>query len=183
MKYTQFIGKSTSAYELLQYLQEEGQDISIPIDLENVVKFLDITYNNKPDFKKFKTVGSITNNANKLEIWVNPIENAFLERKRFTIAHELGHLMSGHLMIKPSIDDDVISLNRDDNWDEIEMQANGFAAQLLMPAESIKARIDMLTKSSHQKPSPEWLVEQLSEFFKVSKIAMEFRLNKLGALK
>jgi Zn-dependent peptidase ImmA (M78 family) len=182
MNYQQFLAKSTSAYDLLQYLQEQGQDISIPIDLEKVVQFLGITYNNKPDFKKFKTVGSIQKNPNGVEIWVNPIENAFTERKRFTIAHELGHLMSGHLTLKPLINDDVISLNRDDNWDELEMQANGFAAQFLMPVEKIKEKIKEFTASTHQTPDPQWLTEQLADFFKVSKIAMEFRLNKLGAL-
>lgn len=182
MKYQQFLNKPTSAYELLQYLEDQGQDISIPLDLECIVKFLDITYNNKPDFKKFKTVGSIKKNAANVEIWVNPIENTFEERKRFTIAHELGHLMSGHLALNSSINDDIISLNRDDNWDELEMQANGFAAQLLMPAENIKTKIQELTATSHQKPSVEYLVEELSKYFKVSKIAMEFRLSKLGVL-
>lgn len=182
MKYQQFLDKSTSAYELLQYLKEQGQDISIPVNLENIVKFLDITYNNKPNFKKFKTVGSIKKDTSNLEIWVNPIENAFLERKRFTIAHELGHLMSGHLAHESLINDVVISLNRDDNWDELEMQANGFAAQFLMPAESIKEKIQELTANSHQKLDTQLLIDKLSDFFQVSKIAMEFRLNKLGAL-
>ena len=55
------------------------------------------------------------------------------------ILHELGHFM---LHIAPSFKDDVIvddtiELNRDSNWNVIEMEANKFAAELLMPLEEI----------------------------------------------
>lgn len=51
------------------------------------------------------------------------------DRKRFTIAHELGHLV----LHRPYIDEDV------------EAQANAFAAELLMPAHVIRPELTGLT--------------------------------------
>ena len=157
-RYKNFENKKTSAYELLEYLRENGFEDNPPIDVEEIVRYLNVDYANTPDFRKFKVVGSISLIDGKPKIWVNPMENSMLERKRFTIAHELGHLMFNHLSsIKQNIDDDIISLNRDDNWDELEMEANGFAAQLLMPANIVKEErekyIADYRRETHQTPS------------------------------
>jgi len=54
-------------------------------------------------------------------------------RKRFSIAHELGHLYLGHLHGNSSID------LGSENFDEIE--ANVFAAHMLMPKELLKSDV------------------------------------------
>jgi len=187
-RYKDFENKKTSAYELLEYLEKSGFEVKLPIDVEGIVRYLNINYASTPDFRKFKTIGSITLIDGKPKIWVNPMENSMVERKRFTIAHELGHLMFNHLSsIKQNIDDDVISLNRDDNWDELEMEANGFAAQLLMPASIVKEELEKYItdyqRKTHQTPSNEDKVVALSTVFNVSRAAMEYRLSKLGELK
>lgn len=187
-RYKNFENKKTSAYELLEYLRENGFEVNPPIDVEEIVRYLNVDYANTPDFRKFKVVGSISLIDGKPKIWVNPMENSMLERKRFTIAHELGHLMFNHLSsIKQNIDDDIISLNRDDNWDELEMEANGFAAQLLMPANIVKEELEKYIadyrRETHQTPSNDDKVVALSAVFNVSRAAMEYRLSKLGELK
>ncbi|MFC0864941.1 helix-turn-helix domain-containing protein [Sphaerimonospora cavernae] len=59
-------------------------------------------------------------------------------RQRFTLAHELGHLLAG--------DDQDIHLDRDifdkaQSKDPTEMQANAFASAFLMPKDLLRARL------------------------------------------
>lgn len=56
-------------------------------------------------------------------------------RKRFTFAHELGHFMC-HRELQDSFEDSEESLN--DFRDDIEREANVFAAWLLMPANLLR---------------------------------------------
>ncbi|BCE02406.1 ImmA/IrrE family metallo-endopeptidase [Marinicellulosiphila megalodicopiae] len=95
-----------------------------------------------------------------------------INRKRFTLAHELGHYV--HRLERGHFDDQEIDhvdhRNQDSRKgsDEEEISANRFAASLLMPAQKVKS----LCKHKVD-------VYQLSEFFKVSTSAMKYRLNTL----
>jgi hypothetical protein len=55
-------------------------------------------------------------------------------RLRFTLAHELGHVWMNHT---PSVDDDATLDRTDDGSDAQEVEANYFAAELLMPREMV----------------------------------------------
>ncbi len=85
-------------------------------------------------------------------------------RQRFSVAHELGHLHMGHVHGKSSID-----LNSGD-YDEVE--ANAFAAELLMPRTFLAADI----KSGFKD------VTALAKKYQVSEEAMWWRLSKCGLL-
>src|SRR3712207_7408724 len=50
-------------------------------------------------------------------------------RQRFTLAHELGHVRCGHA---PAVDVDTIA-DLANRTDPLEVQANAFAAELLLP--------------------------------------------------
>lgn len=102
-------------------------------------------------------------------------------RRRFTIAHELGHYLlhkdSSIYYDRPQI------LFRDGNsssgYDKKEREANRFAASLLMPK-------FMLTKSLEDErfrnpnSTDEKIIKNLSIKYKVSQIAMTYRLANLG---
>jgi Zn-dependent peptidase ImmA (M78 family) len=184
-RYEHFLGQKIQAYDFIDILEKEGHNVSIPIDIENLIKeYLEIKCEVKPDFKNMKVTGSISVQNGEPYIWVNPMKNTSKERKRFTLAHELGHFMlhmapANDLNNFDSITDTVISFNRDDNWDYTEMEANNFAAQLLMPKLSIKKHIKIII-DEHSNISKESLVEQLADLFQVSETAMKFRLTKLG---
>ncbi|MDR1509601.1 MAG: ImmA/IrrE family metallo-endopeptidase [Synergistaceae bacterium] len=92
-------------------------------------------------------------------------------RKRFTIAHEIGHVYLGHLADKENNEliDDEVRL-RSATWNLEEKEANEFAARLLMPASLIRGAIDRGRVS----------IEELAEFFDVSEQAMMYRLKNLG---
>jgi|EndMetStandDraft_3_1072993.scaffolds.fasta_scaffold231676_2 Zn-dependent peptidase ImmA (M78 family) len=102
-------------------------------------------------------------------------------RQRFTIAHECGHLALAH---EGEIFIDKQVVNRRDGTsslaiDDREIEANQFAASLLMPREEIVSHLDHLLSSCRNRTM---LIEQLASKFKVSRQAMEIRLVNLGLL-
>jgi len=104
-------------------------------------------------------------------------------RQRFSIAHEIGHLM---LHDKELFVDKVVRVNFRDNksslaTDREEIQANTFAAELLMPKSLINAEIDRLIKKWQTFDKDE-LIGHLFKTFQVSPQAMEYRLINLGIL-
>jgi len=99
-------------------------------------------------------------------------------RQRFTIAHELGHLElhQDELFVDGLLHRDSMS-SQAVNTHEIE--ANAFAAELLMPRNILLNELrDLIPKSGVADPSR--LTKQLAERFQVSQQAMEFRLANLG---
>jgi Zn-dependent peptidase ImmA (M78 family) len=91
-------------------------------------------------------------------------------RRRFTIAHEIGHWVCHSQGAKPAE-----RFCRDVGVAEgagIEREANAFAAELLMPAEHVIEEADRLRMN----------VLALATLFEVSRPAMQFRLINLGVL-
>ena len=181
-KHTIFHGHKNQAYELIDKVKEMGFQLSVPIDIKALLNYLEIKYDIKPNFKKVKVTGSISVQNGEPYIWVNPMKNTTRERRRFALAHELGHFM---LHIAPlddfnsfqEIEDQNISFNRNDNWDYKEMEANNFAAQLLMPAKLVEEQVQLLIEKA---PTKEDMITQLAKHFTVSVQAMEYRLKRLG---
>lgn len=99
-------------------------------------------------------------------------------RQRFTIAHELGHLKlhKGRSLI---MDSDVRVNFRDRvsslATDREEIEANRFAAALLLPEHMVRSWIG---KESFDTANE--LVERLAKTFEVSKPAANYRLVNLG---
>ncbi len=65
--------------------------------------------------------------------------------------------------------------------DEDEIQANRFAAELLMPKNSIAEQVAK-TLGKKSKLTSDGLVQELAQTFQVSQQAMEYRLTNLGYL-
>jgi Zn-dependent peptidase ImmA (M78 family) len=108
-------------------------------------------------------------------------------RQRFTVAHEIGHLLfhEGNLIV-----DHAVRVNWRDEisgmaTDAQEIQANAFAAELLMPREFVidhlERYIDDVAKTG-KTMSHEDLISQLAREFDVSAEAMGYRLINLGIL-
>lgn len=86
-------------------------------------------------------------------------------RARFTIAHELGH----YFLHMADSDNKVITSFRMDH-SLVEKQADAFAAELLMPEDSVRKEYgNMVIPVS----------DSLARSFNVSKQAMRFRLDRL----
>ncbi len=104
-------------------------------------------------------------------------------RQRFTIAHECGHLVlhKSHITKEVHVDKAFQMLMRDSvssaGVNEIEIEANLFAAELLMPE-------PLLTEALGNEAfdiDDEGAVTSLAKSFKVSPSAMRFRLGNLFA--
>lgn len=111
-------------------------------------------------------------------------------RRRFSVAHEIGHAALHFSRTAPAISEAAVSrplevLFRDGlagaGTDRIEIDANTFAAALLMPESLVTAALrEQLGKTS--SPRKGALVRNLSEGFAVSEQAMGYRLINLGLI-
>lgn len=99
-------------------------------------------------------------------------------RQRFSIAHELGHL----LLHEPEfqIDEHSFVVFRDPESskavDPVEIEANQFAAELLMPEDLVRTSVVELGEN----PDADEAIRKLADLFEVSKESMTFRLTRLG---
>lgn len=89
-------------------------------------------------------------------------------RQRFTLAHELGHFFLHNGEVKLRIDD--LDYSKDNHNEETE--ANYFAASLLMPKDILKRKLDEGLS-----------IEQLSEYFDVSEVAVQNRIKWIKSRK
>lgn len=95
-------------------------------------------------------------------------------RRRFTIAHELGHLALGHLHGGEVVIDETVR-----GKSPREREANTFAAGLLMPEEGVKGAWKRLKQRLGKQPGPiDWIV-WLAASFGVSDQAAAYRLVNL----
>lgn len=108
-------------------------------------------------------------------------------RQRFSIAHELGHaqLHLEDLKRRPFVDPPARVLFRDGlsslGEDPLEIQANQFAAALLMPAPMV-ADVGQRLIDRNRSISIDALVTTLAQRFQVSTQAMRYRLVTFGVL-
>lgn len=102
-------------------------------------------------------------------------------RQRFTLSHETAHLIlhKNEITKEIHVDKEFPMLMRDSvsssGKDRMEIEANAFAAELLMPEEFL---IKALGGKGFDIDDDE-MVNKLAKQFKVSKSAMRFRLGKL----
>lgn len=103
-------------------------------------------------------------------------------RQRFTIAHELGHFLLHSQDSKIFVDDEPVVLFRDQIAAEgtkiQEIEANAFAASLLMPESIIREQLARQPIDAFDDTS----MKQLAAQFGVSVRAMTIRLTKLQLL-
>jgi Zn-dependent peptidase ImmA (M78 family) len=101
-------------------------------------------------------------------------------RQRFTIAHEIGHLVLQH---KGEIFVDQTVVKRDGKSsravDRQEIDANRFAAELLMPERLVLEAVHRRQERSSDISATQ-IVDELAIEFQVSPQAMEYRLTNLG---
>ena len=102
-------------------------------------------------------------------------------RQRFTIAHELGHIKLHKKFItnEVHVDKQFPMLMRDTKAakgiDNIEIEANSFAAELLMPEKFIKEELN----NEGFDIDDDDFISNLSKKFKVSTHALQLRLGQI----
>ena len=106
-------------------------------------------------------------------------------RQRFTLAHEIGHFVLRHQFVRGEhvhVDRGHFISQRGPRSatgvDPKEIEANQFAACLLMPADLVTQAVD----AGGGTPLVDWQVSDLAATFDVSEQAMTIRLSSLDLL-
>jgi Zn-dependent peptidase ImmA (M78 family) len=164
------------------FLTKQFQCDTPPIDVERIASELGlaIVRANLGD----DVSGMLVTNKGRSFVCVH--ERHHIVRQRFTIAHEIGHHVLGHQFESGDhvhIDHGNFISQRgpraSTGLDPKEIEANQFAAALLMPVALVrKAAIEVAAKSALL----DFHVERLADRFCVSQQAMTIRLSTLGLL-
>ena len=144
-----------------------------PVPVERIARSLGLTI--KPADLGEDCSGVLVRKGNKAVIGVNWKHS--VTRRRFSIAHEIGHfdLHSGETYIDRGYRVHFRDLESGSGTKQEEMEANAFAAALLMPAMLVR---DAFEKQPFDLTEDDFLIT-LARKFKVSTQAMTFRLMKL----
>jgi len=181
----------SSARELLNYLSSETDFIlSAPVNVDKIANMLGLKIKYYIDFSEHDIVGKIESNENgSVVIYINELQNSYEPRRRFTLAHEIGHYFHHFSESRMNFIDTKKSMSRSQSyWDTIESEANAFAAQLLMPKSLILSEgekiISNYLQNNNTKQIPSRIfTEQMASLFNVSTPAMKYRLKNLGIIK
>ena len=172
-------GRKRTILKQTQTLLQENQVTAQPVPVERIAKSLDAQLRFSPLDDELS--GMIYVKEGTPIIGVNALHHP--NRQRFTIAHECGHLVLHRAQISQEIHVDKAfpMLMRDAvstaGVNAIEIEANLFAAELLMP-------VFLLAKALGNEPldiDNEGAVSALARSFRVSPSAMRFRLGDLFA--
>jgi len=157
----------------------------VPVPVERIAKKLGVLIRFEPMDKDIS--GMIFVKEGRSIIGVNSLHSP--NRQRFTIAHELGHYTMHREKIEQEIhlDTNFGGLMRDHKAAEgtydIEIEANTFAAELLMPTNQLKKELEKLDADLLSNPfldeDAELFVANLAKKFKVSMLAMQTRIGTL----
>ncbi len=149
---------------------------SAPVDIKAVAKKKGATI--KPYDLGEKISGMLFIKDSEGIISYNPTES--MVRQRFTVAHELGHFLLHRKTQDIFVDKQFQVHFRNENsatgQDIQELEANAFAAAILMPKDLLLTEI----KKHNFDLGDESAMKELAKLFNVSLQAMTFRMVNLG---
>jgi hypothetical protein len=141
------------------------------VPIEDLCRQLDI-----PDFHPLETdgfEGGLLTDADRSMGIILVKKDGFPQRRRFTIAHELGHfLIPTHMPDSPGrflcsrADMQMLSAKENDRRARMEVEANRFASLILMPPPALRIALKPLRDPDLQH------IPKLARDFQVSKEAM-----------
>lgn len=179
-----------SASELLDHLQATSSfTVDAPIDVDGIAKALGFQVEYDDTLESRDVIGEIFFNECRPIVKINPIQNSYEPRRRFTLAHEIGHYCLHSSESMTSFTDSQKTMSRTESyWSRYESEANAFAAQLLMPKNLIlrdgREIIDRCKAELGVSAIPaQTFIERMADRFDVSSKAMEYRLKNLGVIK
>jgi len=168
---------SETARAAARRIVEEFPVRSAPVPVERIVKSRGIVLQYAPLADDLSGMAFIRDGVRI--IGVNALHHP--NRQRFTIGHELAHheLHPEHLLEKVHVDKTFRVMMRDDlaqqGVDPLEVQANAFAAELLMPHELIK---DLVGEGLDLDDDAR--LDAMARKFRVSTSALRYRLGVRG---
>lgn len=152
------------AQRIIEELKIEKPPISIQAVIEHVGKNEKVSIRLEPQAFVDKVSGAHISKGDRHLIAYNRHHHP--HRQRFTIAHELGHLLLGHADVRNN-DDDFNTKNPE------ETVANKFAAELLVPIVFLKKDFERGIRD----------VKSLAQRYKVSEEMMWWKIMDTGLFK
>lgn len=151
----------------------------VPTDVEALAASHNIDLMYEP-LEKDVSGMMVTRDDGTVAVVINQYHAA--NRQRFSVAHELGHYFM-HREISPVFVDSKKIFYRDGvasgGTNPQEIEANAFAAELLMPEVEIRK---VFTERFSLMETDLDVIDGAAEYFKVSTTALSFRLIRLGLL-
>lgn len=162
-----------------------GAQTRPPIDIENIIISNGVKIREDASLSE-GIVGKITFELDKAVISINPNENTYRSRRRFTLAHEFAHFILHSNEGEREFIDMSDTMYRTDASNDYEIEANHFAACILMPDSSLLEDAERLVAYFRENPmefTEDEFVRRLALSFSVSIQSMRFRLTNMGILK
>jgi Zn-dependent peptidase ImmA (M78 family) len=120
--------------------------------------------------------GVLVQRGGSIVIGINSAHHA--HRQRFTLAHELGHYRLHSEGPTVYVDQAMVHFRSDVPATAAEVEANTFAAALLMPEEFVRTELQGRPVDAFDDDA----VRRLSQRYKVSPQALTIRLMELGLI-
>jgi Zn-dependent peptidase ImmA (M78 family) len=154
-------------------LFEEHKIKSAPVAVERIAKSLGVRVQYAPLDGDLSGMAYIKDGVPI--VGINSLHHP--NRQRFTLAHELGHIRLHRVHLENQVHVDKGSLRRDavtaTGEDDLEVEANAFASELLMPHDLLQAALDGRTIDLEDDE----MISALAKRFRVSEAAIRFRLQ------
>lgn len=167
--------KARAIEEATRILQEFAIS-TVPVPVEKIAKGLGAIVQYAPLDEELSGMAYVKDG--KPIIGVNALHHP--NRQRFTIAHEIAHLVLHRDYITEQVHvDKSFTMNRDSvsatGTDALEIEANAFAAQLLMPENLVRNAL-----AAELELDDEPAISAVAKRFKVSAAAIQNRLIGLA---
>jgi hypothetical protein len=173
--------------ELLSYLFKcNPSEIELPIDINKIALDLKIYIISDPRIEiGTQYMSEINLHSDPVTLVLNPYENTYNPRRRFTIAHAIAHFIL-HREQNISFIDTRETMGRTSSFlSNIETEANKFAADLLMPTTAIiKQAKNIIQKIKQDMPNDpiSSFVQEMAVIFEVPHKAMLYKLQDLNII-
>ena len=175
-----------NAKTLLSTLSQQGFRVQVPIDIDEIAQRLDVQVTYDPQLQARGIAGEIRFTNSRPIITLEPEQNSYEPRRRFTLAHELGHYCLHSSQCRTGFADSQKSMSRTDAyWDPYEFEANTFAAQLLMPQDLVVEHTQQIIADYQAQTQQEQIpktvyIDTMARRFNVSYRSMAYRLSTIG---
>jgi Zn-dependent peptidase ImmA (M78 family) len=150
-----------------------------PVPVEDIARKLGAVLRFEPFDGKDDVSAMLYRNDEHIVIGVNSGHSK--TRQRFSIAHECGHLLlhKGKMYVDARVNfRDALSSQA---VDPEEMEANAFAAELLMPRAFVLSEL-LKAVDLYKTHDAQILGKAMARTFRVSPKAMDYRLRNLGLI-
>lgn len=174
--------KTPNAKMLLVSLTRKGLLSKPPVDIDQIAQALGLQVIEDSSLEARAIISGIVIEKGIPTVKINPERCTSEARRRFTIAHSIGHyclhdVRSGKEFwdsYSPHVTSDTQAF-----WDACEFEANNFASQLLIPNELILKESDRIIRIDGDSS----FIDVMARRFNVPNNVMSHRLKRMGLVK